>query len=268
MLEACSAGLRGARCVRAPGVDDVEPHAIAIVSWQGSSGVSIEVGLGRQNPPVWRTRDLAFEAGDPELERWRAVGFTIALLVGDEAWRPEPAPLDVEPAPQSNGALRLALEARAFTGAGLVSSAWRFGGEMRVSLLLSDSFFATGSVQYALASEEPELDVRWLDASAGVGLWSRELLPNVEGRVRLELMLENLAVAAQREGTRERQSVWIPGVLAGADLGYHVAPHWVVSARVDAFGLDGSTTVTLGGDRVAASAGAGLFLGAGAGYRF
>lgn len=266
MLEACSAGLRGARCVRAPGADAVQPHAIAMVSWRGSSGVSIEVGLGRQSPPVWRTRELSFEAADPELERWRAVGFTIALLVGDEAW--QPVPVDRESAPQSNGTLPLALEARAFTGAGLVSSAWRFGAEMRLSLLLSESFFATGSVQYALASEEPGIDLRWLDASVGVGIWSKDLFENVEGRARLELMLENLAVAAQREAERDRQNVWIPGLLVGADLGYRIAAHWVLSARVDAFGLDGSTAVTLAGDRVASSAGAGMFLGAGAGYRF
>lgn len=271
MLEACSSGLRGTRCVRARSEDSSDPRAIAVVSWVGQSEVNIEVGLGREQPPVWRARNLAFEAGDPEAERWRAIGFTIALLVGDDGVEPAAAlalPEDAAPAAGADAALPLALEARAVAGAGLVSAAWRWGGEVRLSLLLSDSFFATSSVQYALASDEPEIDVRWLDASAGVGLWSAELLDDVEGRARFELLLENLAVTAQQNGVRERQSVWIPGILVGVDVGFRFAPHWVASARLDAFGLDGSTSVTSEGERVAASAGAGLFLGAGMGYRF
>jgi len=271
MLEACSAGLRGARCVRARGEESVDPRAIAVVSWVGESRVNIEVGLGREQPPVWRTRDLAFEAADPEIERWRAVGFTIALLVGDEAWEPAastPAAVDVAPSPAPEVSLPLALEARVLTGAGLESAAWRLGAELRLSLLLSDLFFATSSVQYALMSDAAEFDARWLDVSAGIGVWDAELLEDVEGRVRLEVLFENVAVTAQRDGVSDRRSAWVPGVLVGADLGYRFAPHWLISARVDAFGLDGSTPVNIDGERVAASAGAGVFLGAGAGYRF
>ncbi len=254
--------------MRARSEQSSEPRAIAVVSWTGAAEVSIEVGL-REQPPAWRTRNLAFEAGDPEVERWRAIGFTIALLVGDDAVEPAATlPEDAAPAPEAEASLPLALEARAVTGAGLVSGAWRWGGEARLSLLVSESFFVTSSLQYSLASDEPELDVRWLDASAGVGLWSAELLDGVEGRARFELMLENLAVTAQRSGASDRHSVWIPGILVGVDLGFRFAPHWVASVRVDAFGLDGSTAVTTEGERVAVSAGAGVFLGAGRGYRF
>jgi hypothetical protein len=255
--------------VRARSEESTDPRAIAVVSWLGQSEVSIEVGLGREQAPAWRTRNLAFETGDPEVERWRAIGFTIALLVGDDGLEPAvPLPKDAAPPPAGDASLPLALEARAVTGAGLVSGAWRWGGEARLSLLLSEPFFVTSSLQYTLASDEPELDLRWLDASAGVGLWSAELLDDVEGRARFELLLENLAVTAQRSGASDRHSVWIPGILVGVDLGFRFAPHWVASVRVDAFGLDGSTVVTAEGQRVAASAGAGVFLGAGMGYRF
>ena len=273
MLRACSAALPSARCVRAGESGGAPSSAIAMVSWAGELRARVEVGVRQAEPPVWRTRELAFERGDPAIERWRAIGFTIALLAGDEAApRDEPAapaPRDEPSAPPpATAPASLAVEARALTGAGLVADAWRLGGELRVSWLLSPLIFVTTGFQYALASPDADVDVRWFDASIGLGLWDAALFDAVEGRLRAELLLENFAVTARREGLSEQRAVWLPGVLVGADLGWWLGPRWVLSAHVDAFGLDGSTTVTTGGERVAVNASLGVLLGAGVGVRF
>jgi hypothetical protein len=270
MLRACSAALPSARCVRAGESAGAPSSAIAMVSWAGELRARVEVGVRQADPPVWRTRELAFEPGDPAMERWRAIGFTIALLAGDEAATRDEPPSPVPPGapPRARAPASLAVEARALTGAGLVADAWRLGGELRVSWLLSPLIFVTTGFQYALASPDADVDVRWFDASVGLGLWDAALFDAVEGRLRAELLLENFAVTARREGLSERRDVWLPGVLVGADFGWRLGPRWVLSAHVDAFGLDGSTTVTTGGERVAVNASLGVLLGAGVGVRF
>jgi hypothetical protein len=249
-----------------------------MVSWLAPTRVSVEVGLPHLEPPVWLTRELTFAEGDPALERWRAVGFTIALLVDDERfWASLPAGslleepvVDEEPAP-GGGAEQLGFDAelRGFAGAGLVSGPWRMGAELRGSVLFSGPWLATAGVEYALAEAETEgLDVRWLDLSLGLGLRDEALFDGVEGRLRLEFVAENVAVTAREGLSTDRRNAWVPGVVLGGDLHWRVVGPWALSVRADAFWLDGSTAITSGGERVAASAGAGVLFGVGGRYRF
>jgi len=277
LLSACSAGLKRARCVAANSLsasESGEPRAIAVVSWDDAAHVSIEVGLGSEQP-IWLQRDLQFLDGDPDLERWRAAGFTVALLVDDPRFWSEPPPAaqpqdaapPAVPVPGAPPTPWLEADLKALSGSGLVAGAWRLGAEARLRVPFSAALFATGSARYALA-REGELDVRWFDASLGLGWCAPRFWSNLEPRVRLEGLAENLAVTAERAVLTERRSAWIPGVSLGADLIWPVSPSWALSASIDGFWLDGSTVITNGGERVATSAGAGILLGLGAGVRF
>lgn len=277
LLSACSAGLKRARCVAArslPSDTSSEPRAIAVVSWDDAAHAAIEVGLGTERP-VWLQRNLEFTEQDPELERWRAAGFTVALLVDDPrfwaeappAAQPNDVPAPVAPAGRAPLVPSFEAEVRALSGAGLVAGPWRTGAEVRVRARLSDAFFATGAANYALA-RDAGLDVRWFDASLGVGWYVPAFWAHVEGRLRLEVLAENLAATAARSESSDRRSAWVPGVSLGSDLIWPLSTHWALSARVDGFWLDGSTTITNAGERLATSAGAGILLGLGAGVRF
>jgi hypothetical protein len=278
LLRACSAGLERARCVSARSVSSGAggsdaPRGIAIVSWVDAEHASIEVGLSNGEQPSWVSRELAFDTSDPQSERWRAVGFTIALLADDPRfWTPPPpaaaldAPVSAASAPPPSGAQPLA-ELRALTGAGMVSGPWRWGAELRLGLPISAPFFATGSVDYSLG-RDGSLDARWFDASLGVGIFAGSIFAGLDGRLRLELLAENVAVSARREGRSDRQSAWVPGVSFGADLLWPLGDPWLLSAGADVFWLDGSTTVVSAGQRLGASAGAGVLFGLGAGCHF
>lgn len=277
LLRACSAGLERARCVSARGLGDERARGVAVVSWASAEHVSIEVGLARGEQPIWVSRELDFLAADPEAERWRAVGFTIALLADDPRFWPAPeppeqpvAPIDVAPAelappPESRGGAWLA-EVRGLGGSGVASGPMRWGAELRLSVPIASAFFATGSVDYAVA-RDAELDVRWLYASLGAGLYLPALLPNIDARLRVEVLGENVTIAVRRDGLTERQNAWVPGVSVGGDLLWPVADAWLLSARADAW-VDGSTTIVSANQRIGALAGAGVVLGLGAGYRF
>ena len=272
LLHACSAGLARARCVPARGLGGEVPHGIAIVSWAGAEHVSIEVGLADGGAPTWISRALDFAESDPQPERWRAVGFTIALLADDPRFWPEAEPVELAPVPAASPALQtrepaFSAELRALMGTGLISGPWRWGAELRLAVPVANPLFLTGSVDYSLAGSS-SLDVRWFDATFGVGLLASSILARLDARVRLELLAENVAVRVERGGAVDRQNAWIPGVSLGGDLLYPLGDDWQASARADAFWLDGSTGISSGDQRIGAAAGAGVLLGLGAGRRF
>jgi hypothetical protein len=60
------------------------------------------VGRRDDSQTTWRTRDLQFQARDPEAERWRTVGLTIATLVGEIVTASEVAELESTAAPDPN----------------------------------------------------------------------------------------------------------------------------------------------------------------------
>jgi hypothetical protein len=283
LLEACSTGLERARCVSARRLAGEAPRGVALVSWEGPAHVSIEVGLGARegDTPLWVSRVLDFAAADPESERWRAVGFTIALLADDPRfWPPEAAaptgaaavPLDTPPRAAAGSASPadrrpLVVELRALTATGMLSGPWRWGAEARLAVPFTSLFFVTGAVGYSLASEA-SVDARWLDSSAGIGVRVPSLFADVEARLRLELLAENVAVTGHLGELTDHSTAWVPGASFGGDLHVPLGAAWLASVRTDVFLLDGSSTIVSAGRRAGASAGAGLMLGLGAGYRF
>jgi hypothetical protein len=260
-------------------------HAVAVVSWTSPTHVQIEVGLSGGTPPIWVSRELDFVSGDPEIERWRSIGFTIAVLADDERlWAASlaveepaasgpavampaaaPSPQDASPSPVGRSPLQL--DVRALGGAGLVGGAVRLGAEVRGWVGVSDVLGLTGSGSYSTASADA-LEVRWLDVSLGLGFSSERLWRDLGARLRLEALLENVSALVERGTASERRSVWVPGVVLGSDLLWHVNERWSLSARADGFWLHGSTPIDSAGARLGISAGAGVLLGLGAGYRF
>jgi hypothetical protein len=254
LLAACSAGLRRAECVPAGGATD-KPAAVAMVSWSDPAHARVEVGVERPEGAEWRARELEFSPQDPADERWRAVGFTIALLVGEKTFA-DAAPAEAAPAA---GAF-CSIDLKALTGTGLSDDGWRFGAELRVLLSVpSTPWFVGAAAHYARAPEpEPGVQLRWLDLALGGGLQTHALFPGVGGRARLELLLENVAASAERDGASASRAAWVPGLRLGGDVVWPSLGQWAVVGSADAFWLDGSTPVTIGGTQVAESAAAGV----------
>jgi hypothetical protein len=271
LLDACTSGLRTARCVAA-GQDESPAKAVAIVSWSSEAAVRIEVGVERSDQAQWRARELGFSPSDPPSERWKAAGYTIALLVGEQAPPPDmvpslEAPPSQAPLPEGPGLLPY-FDLKAVTGSGLVGDAWRLGGELRFSLASSRAlWFGSVAARYAAAAADaPELHVRWLDIAAGGGA-SVARSAEFELRARAEVLLENVAASAERQGLTARRSIWVPGVRIGADAVWPNQGQWAAVGSVDAFWLDGSTPVTIEQARVAESAGVGVAFSAGVEWR-
>jgi hypothetical protein len=99
LVDTCSTAVRRGRCeLGREGAAEPTPAAIAIVSWVGQEHrhVRIQVGVRREADAHWATRDVYFQPSDPELERWRSAGLTIAILIGE---LPETRALLAEPEP-------------------------------------------------------------------------------------------------------------------------------------------------------------------------
>ena len=85
MLEACSASVREGKCELSTEAAS-EPHlADATVSWSDSTEHAVRIAVQgvRGGVPGVHQRVLRFKDTDVRVERWRAVGLTIATLVGD-----------------------------------------------------------------------------------------------------------------------------------------------------------------------------------------
>jgi hypothetical protein len=90
LVSACSASIKDGRCEASPEPEGehAPTTAIAIVRWKDSAegSVGIEVAIRQKDArPEWQSRTLVFGASDVRVERWRAVGLTIATLAGELA---------------------------------------------------------------------------------------------------------------------------------------------------------------------------------------
>jgi hypothetical protein len=90
LVSACSASIKEGRCEASPETEGEHPQtaAVAIVRWKDTKegSVGIEVAIRQKDArPEWQSRTLVFGAGDVRVERWRAVGLTIATLAGELA---------------------------------------------------------------------------------------------------------------------------------------------------------------------------------------
>jgi hypothetical protein len=83
MVTACSQGLPEGKCALARETSEsTQAEAVALVLWQGDQFLQVTVRVGRHGSE-WVTRNLAFTERDALLDRWTAVGLTVATLVGE-----------------------------------------------------------------------------------------------------------------------------------------------------------------------------------------
>lgn len=245
LLAACSRAATPHECIDAEAKASEPPLGVAIVRREGERA-RIELGLRSVVNAEWSTRDLVFQAGDDELERYRAIGFAIGTLVARESEPASPPPVEAPaaaappasapPKPQT----RVAERPRAPTfhppraawvdvsggvGLGLVPGPPRAGGSLRAALeLVPRGVFGLVEGGYAERSGEPSLRVRWLSAAIGVG---HPLAPNLRSLgvdVRLSLTLERLSFTAVGPSYDDDAARWKPGVTAAIDGHWDVAP--------------------------------------------
>jgi hypothetical protein len=272
LIAACSRAATPNECITSDVKSADPPLGVAIVRREGERA-RIEVGLRGSASAEWSTRDLVFQPGDDELERYRAIGFAIGTLVARHVEPPPPpapepkpkpapperqappaptrpttSPRDAEPAPaapdSARGARSTWVDVAGGVGLGLIPGPPRVGAALRAGSELSPGgFFGVVETGYAERSGEPSLRVRWLSMAFGVGhplLAPRRRALGVD--VRLLAALERISFTAA-EGERSQSAArWKPGISGAIDAHWEAAPPLalVVSAATL---LDPSRTV-------------------------
>ncbi|MGA7124229.1 MAG: hypothetical protein WBY94_29275 [Polyangiaceae bacterium] len=115
LIDSCTTGMHSlALCVEGP--ENAGATAVAFFSWVGPAHdqARVNVGLRVEGTARWRSRLLSFLPEDPEIERWRTVGFAVATLVGEafsaakfgDKPEPERRPEAAEPTPEATTVVR------------------------------------------------------------------------------------------------------------------------------------------------------------------
>jgi hypothetical protein len=268
LIAACSRAAAPNECITSDVRSAESPLGVAIVRREGERA-RIELGLRGTERADWSTRDLVFQPGDDELERYRAIGFAIGTLVARRSEPPAPeVPVAVMPPPAHGAPAKPAPErsseppvpaapprSRATwidlaggVGLGLIPGPPRFGGALRASSeLVPGKLFGLAETGYSQqgGSGDP-LRVRWLTLAAGVGhpLLAQAHTLGVEAR--LQLVVERLAFTAFDGEQSDAASRWKAGIAAALDAHWQVAPPVgiVVSAATH---LDPARTVVRSG---------------------
>jgi len=190
LVDACAAAMHDGDCALDSDRSDTPPTAVAIVRWDGDEHhVRIEVGKKDRRETAWQSRELDFSESDARIERWRAVGLTIATLAGElgreqsPARTPAPAtphsptadagirPRSPEPAELSGPPMAaLWFDLGGLIGNGLGGGPARFGVWADVGARLGRTpLTGIGGVDFAAIETSPSLSVQWLGVSAGLG---------------------------------------------------------------------------------------------------
>ena len=268
LLAACSRAAAPNDCIASDVKTSDAPLGVAIVRRDGDRA-RIELGLRALVSAEWSTRDLVFQAGDDELERYRAIGFAIGTLVKRQV---EPAPSapppeesappvakDVEPKPAPPERPRRSvppprrlratwLDIAGSVGLGLIPGAPRAGGSLRAaSELVPRGFFGVAETGYAERSADPNLRVRWLSMGLGLGHPLAPDLRSVGIDVRLLVVLEHMSLTAV-EGQRSAGAArWKPGVTVAIDGHWDFAPPVALVLSAASFIDPERTVVRTGG---------------------
>jgi hypothetical protein len=246
LIAACTRAAAPNECISSETRSSDSPLGVAIVRRDGDRA-RIELGLRSVVSAEWSTRDLVFQPGDDELERYRAIGFAIGTLVArrlepeaapaaaaTDTPAPAPeAPTSVEPAPRDVVPRRKPpprgrstwLDLAGGVGLGLVPGPPRAGGALRAaSDILPGGLFGTAELGYAERTGDPSLRVRWLSLGVGVGhpLGLRLRSLGVDGR--LLLTVERVSFTAVDGTDSDARSSWKPGMSAAIDAHWEALP--------------------------------------------
>jgi hypothetical protein len=254
LIGACTRAAAPNECITSDVKSPEPPLGVAIVRREGERA-RIEVGMRGVVSADWSTRDLVFQPGDDEVERCRAIGFAIGTLVARQvepppsappAEKPEkkpappapPKPDPIEPAalPEDQaeereetgeGARSTWVDLSGGLGLGLIPGPPRIGGTLRAgSELTPRSFFASAEVGYAERTGEPELRVRWLNMTLGLGHPLVPRLRTVGLDLRLMFALERVSFTATDGERSDSAARWKPGIAGAVD------GHWDATATL------------------------------------
>lgn len=260
LIAACSRAAAPNECITSDTKTTDPPLGVAIVRREGDRA-RIELGLRNVASAEWTTRDLVFQAGDDELERYRAIGFAIGTLVARqteppapeptstetkplEPKQPPPEPKQPEPAPKTSESVPPAphypraawVDVSGSVGLGLIPGPPRLGGALRAGTeLVPRGLFAVAAVGYAERVGEPTLRARWLNAALGLGHPLAPHLRTLGVDLRLMFGLERLSVTAFDGDRSAGGTRWKPGVVAGIDGHWDVARPLSVLLSADTF---------------------------------
>jgi hypothetical protein len=245
LIAACTRAAAPNECISSEVRTGESPLGVAIVRREGDRA-RIELGLRSVVSAEWATRDLIFQPGDDELERYRAIGFAIGTLVARRLEPPPPPPAATEqppppvqtpaetpvappaaaPGPKPRARRRSTwLDVTGTVGLGLVPGPPRAGASLRVgSELAPGGFFGGAEIGYAERTGDPALRVRWLSLAAGIGHPIGLRLSSLGIDARLLLVVERISFTAV-DGTRSDGAArWKPGVSAAMDAHWQVLP--------------------------------------------
>jgi hypothetical protein len=244
LIAACTRAASPNECITAEQRSAESPLGVAIVRRDGDRA-RIELGLRSVVKAEWSTRDLVFQPGDDELERYRAIGFAIGTLVArrleppappaeakapapSEAKAPEPRhepPRRDAPQPAPPKQRSTWLDMSGSVGLGLIPGPPRAGGSLRAASELSPAgFYATIEMGYAERSGDEVLRASWLSAGFGLGhpLGLRLRSLGVDGR--LLLVVERLSLSAVEGSRTDGATRYKPGLAAAIDAHWELSP--------------------------------------------
>jgi hypothetical protein len=270
LVDACTQAAAETQCHLVREAPEGPYAAIAIVTWEANDRIRIEVGVRRAEGAAWRSRELSFQPGDVEIERYRSVGFVIGTLAvapdperaGLPAVTPkqekslpaEPPPPPLAPAPSERlpprpGPTPLqgwvsvsAVAARAFS-----EGAPRLGGSFRVGVRLVSSL--TMMVSAGASSrrrDERGLLLGWLDAGLGLGV---ALGPPTSSRVelRLDALVERLSAEARSTSDVDTAGRTQPAARLGVDGVWQLATPFALVLGADVLARPSVTRFRVGG---------------------
>lgn len=279
LIAACSRAAAPNECITSDVKSTETSLGVAIVR-RDRDRARIELGLRGAPNAEWSTRDLVFQPGDDELERYRAIGFAIGTLAARQVEplspapaakpEPEPPPPVEKPAvvgiarPEAKVAPRRGgrstwLDVSGRFGLGLVPGPPRAGGALRAaSELLRHGLFAAVEGGYAERLSGPALRVRWVTLGAGLGHPLTPELPSLGVDARLLVAVEHLSATAIEGERSATDSRWKPGVLVEVDGHWELASPVALLVGVSTFIDPAPTAVRSGGAAVGESPVVGL----------
>jgi hypothetical protein len=270
LVDACTQAAADTECHLVRDAPQGPYAAIAIVTWEVGDRIRIEVGVRRAEGAEWRSRELTFQPGDVEVERYKSVGFVIGTLAtaedADNARRPAEAPSreaplpvepplkPLEPAPSEplkarSGPTPLKgwVSVSAVAARAVSEGAPRLGGSLRVGVRLVSSLSVMVS---AGASSRPRdergLLLSWLDTGIGLGV---ALGSPSSSRVelRLDALLERLSAEARSSSDVDAAGRTQPAARLGADVVWQLTTPFALVLGAEGLVRPSGTRFRVGG---------------------
>ncbi len=229
MLEACNATLEAGACVYA-GDGQGASKGTTEVTWRASTRATITFRPTSGAAPT--VRILQFGDNDETREKWRTVGFTVALLAGEHATESAVEPSETEVAPFYG-----VVTARFLAASGMRERMPKLGGQLRMEGRAWQAPWLVGvSVEYAAAewsAPGTRGNATWSELGVGAArIWQPG--EDLQLFTRADIVAQRLTVSGTKKAEQDEAHVWLPGVRLALDLHWPLHPHWYLVLGVHA----------------------------------